>query len=71
MMSRSYLTGISAAELPDKYERDRKCVTYTFAKLKFLVTEELPNWASVPHPCVLCIMAWHRVGADRQLKPQC
>ena len=32
-----------AAETPDKYERDWKYLTYTFAKSKFPVTEKLSN----------------------------
>ena len=36
-----------AAETPDKYKRDRKYLTYTFAKSKFHVNEKLTNEALV------------------------
>ena len=36
-----------AVETPGKYEHDWKCLTYTFAKSKFLVTEKLTNGALV------------------------
>ena len=45
MISYSYLTGVT--ETPDKYEHDWKYLTYTFAKLKFLITEKLMNGALV------------------------
>ena len=37
----------SAAETPDKYERDQRYLTYIFAKSRFPVMEKLTNWASV------------------------
>ena len=44
-----------AAETPHKYERDRKSLTYTFAKSKFPITEKLTNRALVtPTPGSLC-----------------
>ena len=47
---------ISAAETPDKYERDWKYVAYIFAKPKIFVTDKLTNGAlvtSTPDPCII------------------
>ena len=50
-----------AAETPDKYERDWKYITYTFAKSIFFVMEKLMNRALVPPPqvtkvCLSCYL---------------
>ena len=50
-----------AAETPDKYERDRKYKTYTFAKFKFFVTGKLTSEALVtptPGSTLIQVFQW-------------
>ena len=55
----------SAAETPDKYECNWKCLTFTFAKLKFLAMDKLANGDLVT-PTPRLLMPWLLASPDHQ-----
>ena len=66
MISRSYLTGVSSAVTPDKYENDWKYLTYNFVQSKFPVTERITNGDLVTPTQGLCSslrISWPSIAA--------